>query len=373
MKKCLNFRFIGLLLILLMMIFSCSDAGIDPDYFDPETETETERNINEEENEEDEEQEDAEDEEDEEDALGPSAELIGGIVVSGTQMVFAFSSEVIFLSVSLSLGLELETEVRVEGNFITVVLEEEIEPGLRFTAELEVEDEWGNVFIEKIDLISKNNRVPQLRINELRTEHDSSSGRVEFIEFYMLTEGNLGGLQVFIESNPSQPIVYEFSPIEVNPGEYVVLHLRTLSDESVDEYGDDLGESGGVGSSATARDFWIPGSTKLLRKTDIVYVMDQDGNVLSAVMISETQDSFWDKDYFIKAAGFLHDRGAWTCAEGGIAGPADAVSSADIRTSTTRSISRDETAENTKTAADWYITANSGATPGLPNNPSRLQ
>jgi hypothetical protein len=164
-------------------------------------------------------------------------------------------------------------------------------------------------------------------------------------------------------------MIYEFLSVDVAEGEYVVLHLRTLEDNCVDEYGTDLGESGGTDSSPTARDFWIPGSDKLLHKTDAVYIVDQEGSVLNAVMISETPDSWWRKAYFAEAAEFLFNSGAWKSPGGEVCSPADAVSSATIKTAPTRSISRDETMQNTGTAMDWYATDTRGSTPGLPNTP----
>jgi hypothetical protein len=100
--------------------------------------------------------------------------------------------------------------------------------------------------------------------------------------------------------------------------------------------------------------------------------MDSDDNVIDAVMIAENPDLPWPKDYFAQAAEFLFSKGAWKSAEGTVGEPQDAVDSSRIGSSLTRSISRDETVEHTRTAADWYITANSGATPGQKNNPKRV-
>jgi hypothetical protein len=186
----------------------------------------------------------------------------------------------------------------------------------------------------------------------------------------MLSGGNLGALRVFVAGNDKDPLLYEFEPVEVKEGEYVVLHLRTLEGALCkDEYGENLNESGGTDSCPTARDFWIPGSAKLLHKTDAVYVLDQDDWVLDAVMLAESPALLWDKTYFSDAAEFLFSQGAWKSATGTVCGPVDAVNSSGI--TSTKSISRDETAENTHTAADWYVTATSGTTPGLPNNPKR--
>jgi hypothetical protein len=91
--------------------------------------------------------------------------------------------------------------------------------------------------------------------------------------------------------------------------------------------------------------------------------MDQDDNVLDAVMLAENPFPPRSAAFFAATAEFLFDKGAW---EGG------ALNSTGIGNALTRSISRDETVPDTNTAADWYITANGGVSPGKPNDPRRL-
>jgi hypothetical protein len=214
--------------------------------------------------------------------------------------------------------------------------------------------------------------TPVLVINELRTLYSGTQFRSEFIEFKANAPVNLDGMQVFISSNTKNPMVYEFLPVEIKKGEYFVLHLRTVGEGCVDEYGDDLAESGGWDSSPETRDFWIPGNTKLLRSTDAVYIQDKNGKLIDAVMLNENSDSWGTRGYLTDTAGFLFNHGVWKSIDGGFPGPMDAVNTSGIGTALTRSISRDETAEYTGTAADWYITITRGVTPGKQNNPGRL-
>jgi hypothetical protein len=177
-------------------------------------------------------------------------------------------------------------------------------------------------------------------------------------------------MRVFFAGGSQKPAMYEFAPVEISAGEFVVLHLRKMEEGCVDEYNDNLSESGGADSSPKARDFWVPGTSSLINKAmGFVYVLDQDDKVLDAIMHSENPASWWTKDYLAEAAEFLFLQDAWKSADGGICGPTDAIRSAG--TTNTRTICRDETLENTGTAADWYITATSSATPGNENNPKR--
>ncbi|MDR0876959.1 MAG: hypothetical protein LBN21_02815 [Treponema sp.] len=288
--------------------------------------------------------------------------------VSPTEISFQFSLPVTVVTINFDPAVPVES---VDGgDLVTVKLAGGLGAGERITADILVEDENGNTLNVLVPLRTRNDRLPAFRINELRTEY--SKPKAEFIEIKTLSAGNLGGLRLYIAGNVKQPLVYEFAPTEVRTGEYILIHLRTVEEGTVDETGSDLALSGGTDAVAGARDFWVHGTDKLLHKTDAVWFADQDDRIIDAVLLSETADPWWSKDQFIQAAELFCDQGAWVSSDGKIAGPADAVRSANIKTAMTRSISRDETVPDTNTASDWYITATSGITPGKPNNPARF-
>jgi hypothetical protein len=193
------------------------------------------------------------------------------------------------------------------------------------------------------------------------------------VELKALEAGNLGALRLFIPGNTKAPVVFEFPPAEVGAEQYIVVHLRTVEDGVVNEANGDPSLSGGADTTKISWDFWVPDSEKLLHKTDVVYLMDQDDTIVDAVMMSENPDPWWAKDHFVQAADLLYRQGAWASAEGEIPGPADAVITFNIKTAMTRSISRDETVPDSNSAADWYITATSGATPGAVNSTKRFE
>ncbi len=287
--------------------------------------------------------------------------------VSGTEIDFEFSLPVKVVSLSFSPSIAVESID--EGSIVRVNFAAGLEPGERLTADLLAEDENGNTINVLTPLRTRNERLPRLLISELRTEY--SKPKAEFVEFKILEAGNLGAAQVFIAGNSKKPFVYEFSPVEVAAGDYVVLHLRSTEETNRDEYGSNLSESGGVDSAPNARDFWVFGSEKLLRKTDAVYVLNQDDEVIDAVLLAENPASFWSKDYLANAADFLYQKGAWKTAGETMPEPKDAVITG--KTTLTRSICRDETAADTDSPDNWYITVTGGATPGKPNNSSRFE
>jgi len=207
-----------------------------------------------------------------------------------------------------------------------------------------------------------------LEINELYTEYSGPAKRAEFIEFKAKSAGNLDGIQLYIMWDAKKPYVFDFPAINVKLGEYIVLHLRTLDDGCVDELGEDLAESGGTESCPTARDLWVPGSTKYLHQTDIVYLQDANGRILDAIIMNETPGETWDKNraHFAEIAKDLYNKGAWKSVDGKLPGPLDAVDTS--KTTATKSISRHEGKENTHTANDWYVTKTNGISLGQPNN-----
>jgi hypothetical protein len=311
---------------------------------------------------------------------GAGGEIVGEIIkgssespiflsckaVSESEIHFEFSKPV--KVATLRFSPEVQVDEVENGSTIRVSYSNGPGPGERLTADILAEDNNGNTINVLVPLRTRNSRIPALVINELRTEY--SKPKCEFIELKTLQPGNMGALRVFIAGNYKAPMVYEFPSIEVGSGEYITLHLRTTEESNRDELGKNLEESGGEDASATARDLWIPGSSKLLHKTDAIYLLDQDDRVVDAVMISENADPWWNKDYFAEAAEFLYGTNGWKSPSGTACSPADAIRSAG--TTLTRTICRDETiTKNSGTATEWYIAANSSATPGKPNNPKR--
>jgi len=293
--------------------------------------------------------------------------------VSEDEIEFEFSRPVTIKSLNFTPALDVASIE--DGSTVKVKVNKIQKPGMEIAADILAEDTHKNTINVLTPFRTRNNRMPELVINEICTEYANATvgKREEYIEFKTKSAGNLGAMRIIINGDASgaKQTIYEFSPVEVKNGEYIVLHLRTFDPSSKDEYTDNLNESVGVNASSEARDFWIPGDNKLIHTTaSAVYVLNQDDKALAAVMISKSADSWWAKDYFAETAEFLFKQNAWKSVDGKICGPANAINSTGA--TNTRTICRDEKIEvDSKTAAEWYITANSSATPGKPNNPKR--
>ena len=288
--------------------------------------------------------------------------------VSPREIVFKFTTPV--KVVTLFFDTDLEVESVGEGSEILVCFSESPGEGVKITADILVEDADRNSLNVIVPFRSRNDRMPALVFNELRTEY--SKPKVEFVEFLVPESGNLGAMRLFIAGHSLVKPAYEFPPAEVKAGEYIVLHLRTVEDGCVDETGEDLSLSGGTEAQTNARDFWLPGTAKMLRKTDALWLMDQDDRIIDAVLLSEASGPEWSSDKIAEAAEFLAIKKAWLPASGENTGalvPSDALISSG--TTNTRTICRDESIPPKPRAANWYITATSSATPGKPNSTKR--
>ena len=288
--------------------------------------------------------------------------------VSSEEIVFKFSVPV--KVVSLNFDPPVETDLVGEGQEVSICLSRPLEAGAKFTADILVEDSGRNTLNVIVPFRARNDSLPDLLFNELR--FDSSTNKVEFVEFYTRTPGNLGALRLFIAHQSLSIPVYEFPPVEVKAGEYIVLHLRTVEEGCVDETGTNLGLSRGVDAQNTARDFWIPGSKKLLHKTNGLWILDQDDHIMDAVLLSENPETDGTNKTFIAASEFLGRQKAWLPSAGNISSEGwlpDTSSAIYTKgTTNTRTLCRDETLPPERRSGNWYIAATSSATPGMPNS-----
>ncbi|MDR2073689.1 MAG: hypothetical protein LBP60_09700 [Spirochaetaceae bacterium] len=269
---------------------------------------------------------------------------------------FLFSSAVTV--VSMYFDPPMEAEALTQGETVTIRFETSQPGGSRITADMLVEDKNKNTLNILVNFRTRNNRMPDFVINEIRTSY--TKPKVEFIELKMLQAGNLGALRLFAAYDKDKEAIFEFPPVEVKAGEYVVVHTRSIESGLVDETGTRLSESKGTDASS-GRDFWIPGTLKI-HSTNTIYAMDQDDRIIDGILLVNSKYPW--KEPVAAAANLLVSQGAWS------GGSSDEAVLSDDAT-VTRTICRGSRDSNS--SADWYITVTSGATPGGPNNPGRYR
>lgn len=241
--------------------------------------------------------------------------------------------------------------------------------GEAYIMRMTVSDEDGNTLSFLHNFSGWNPRVPELLINELNPR--GSGNTPDCIELYTIKGGNLGGLclRVGTDNRYSEELV--FPAIEIPDGEYIIVHAKSEGiPEEIDEPGP-LNESGGLLSSDTARDFWIPGSPGLPGNNGAVTLFSRrNGPVIDAVIWSDRQDDpadeklGWTNDGYIFACD-LASAAAWDSAGSEIPFPSDAI---DVATSTaTRSLCRGSNPVDTDSAGDWHTVPTRGQSFGSAN------
>jgi hypothetical protein len=270
---------------------------------------------------------------------------------------FYFSREVNVTS--LYFDPPMETEILNQGEMVAIRFASPLPGGSLISTDILVEDENRNTLNVLVSFRTRNDRMPELVINEIRAAY--SKPRVEFVELKALSAGNLGAMRLFAAYDREEPI-FEFPPVEVKKDEYIVVHTRSIEPGIVNETGTKLNESKGNDAHPTARDFWMPGTLKL-HDTNVIYLMVQDDNILDGVLLLSTNYKW--KDSMTNPAREMAAQGKWPGSE-----PEDAVNTTG--NTATRTINRDEARKNSYSAKDWYVTVTSGATPGSKNNTGRL-
>mgnify|MGYP007101893963 CR=1 FL=1 len=241
-----------------------------------------------------------------------------------------------------------------------------------------------------------NENPARLIFNELRTVCNRDSDYTEFIEFYVLKGGNTFGLEIVSGAN-SEAKKYVFPSLEVQQGDYIVVHGRTVfaatktaEEKTVanfaDELDDDLTLSATTESCDTARDLWKTGSDKLVSANDVVVLRDSStGTLKDAVFLSASGKTAWSKNLMKEFSEKAFNSGIWITGST----PECAIIT-DYATTLYRSVSRQNTLELAKkyenpnalpdyiqtSAADWILTEKyksgketiSGATPGTENS-----
>ena len=299
-------------------------------------------------------------------------EILAARSVSPEELLLEFSEPVTVVSLAFDLELTVEESV-VTGAEVAIRFAEPLAIGQKVTADIVVQNAAGSTLEAIVPFTAFNNRVPELLINEVRTE--SQKPRVEYIEFKTSTAGNLAGIRLFVASCGTELPIYEFPPVEAAAGEYIVLHLRSPDYiNAVDELGDDLTLSTSEEAKAQvdcprdARDLWLPSNKELLRKSDGVFLRDQRDTIIDAVLFYDKKKDIekWDTNTTMhNAQALLGEAVAWTDV-----GP-DGTPSLDAffnnQSSPTNTLCRREGEPDTNSLADWYLCGSSKASPGKPN------
>lgn len=299
-------------------------------------------------------------------------------VDSSTQIRASFSAPVSVLEASVLLNGPDGEEVRsspaewiprepgIPEQELCFTLEEFPSVGEKAIFSASVSDSSGNTLSMNVPFTGFNAKPAILRINEIRTAY--SKPKVEFIEFVVLQGGNLGGIEVGNAANTVRP-VWEFPSSEVETGDYVVYHLRSVEDGLIDEVSAEL-VSPGTEARLDARDFWDNQAKAPLKPTNVITVRERKGGSLQDVLVCVAAGvEAWPTEALASAAAEACESGIW---QGG-AQPAQAFCSAGMTATRTAGRNPDEQRSadvegwNDVSAGSWRICPTSKASPGTVN------
>lgn len=245
-----------------------------------------------------------------------------------------------------------------DGKSVSFEISGRLGIGVRAFLSGSVSDGKGSTLTFSVPFIGYNPRPASLAINEVRIDYDSP--KVEYVELYVRGAGNLGGTQICNSRNEKRA-TYEFPPVEVSVGEYVVYHLRSVEEGLVNETGA-IDASAGADSSPFARDFWDAQKSAPLKGDNVLLVRERDGGrIMDALFLSASALADWPTAAVTRAATDAFEAGQW---KPGL-GIADSVPCADA--TPTRTVGRDDRSTDTDSASDWAICDKSKSSPGKAN------
>ncbi|MCR4790994.1 MAG: hypothetical protein K5839_07950 [Treponemataceae bacterium] len=290
-----------------------------------------------------------------------SPKLLSFDLQSESRAQLAFSREInldrIKIRESVS-QIEIQVDKENLGNGIwNLNFEENLSCTKNYLIEGNVKDQRGNSLYFKDKFQGFNSRVPEIILNEIRSEY--SKPKCEFVELYTLSDGNLGGMQLICASDGIEKS-YIFPSAEVKAGEYIVLHFRSIEEDLIDEVGENTSLSKGC-ESGNHRDLWIDNKSARIAKSDVILLKDRiNGKVIDAVLYCESENSNWKNQFMQECAEEAFNSSIWK--NGFEVG--DAVCSDGLTCS--RTLSRINKNSNDKES--WIVVATSGASPGKENS-----
>ena len=243
-------------------------------------------------------------------------------------------------------------------------------PGVEYFIKGRVKDNHGNSLSFSTKFYGFNPRVPGIVINEFNTTN--SGNNREKVELFIHKAGNMAGVVYYAGCGCINDHELIFPPIEVFAGEYIVIHARPQGiPEEINETGA-KDESGGLGATPNARDFWVKGGTGLSTNNGALAVFSSPGGIILDAVLYSNRTSSSDERYrgfgstnMLHKAECIAEKNEWLF-EGLRITPEDCIDSS--RSTATRSMCRNSKSDDTNTKHDWHIVPTSGHTFGRVNS-----
>lgn len=255
-----------------------------------------------------------------------SAPYLNDFKLTGTESaVMTFSKPVVFSHLVCTRAGEDGKTIEVsalpcegEGDSYTLRFSREVPVGYAYLLEGIVKDSGGSSLRFSLDFYGYNDRAPAAVFSEVSPDHASSKdpqkAKAEFIELYILEDGNLGGMVI---QSGYDGVLRDFilPAAEVRAGDYVSVHMRIFGEQAVCETGDNLALSTTAYSCPVSRDIWneTADSTKSrLGADDVILLRIRSGEeIIDALLYSRSEKPSWAKPLMGEYAADAVECGIW--------------------------------------------------------------
>jgi len=291
--------------------------------------------------------------------------ILGAETASDDCFIFEFSEQIIPVQNSFKFfpptGIERVaissiSESSDQKELLYIYTETSIPPGSRCMVEGEVKDPSGNTLFFSAAVYGWNDSIPDLVINEFTTQ--GSSAHPDRVELFALSTGNTAGITFFdgVNSDRNQRVI--LPPIEIQKGEFIVIHCGKETEFSLSETLS-TSESLSKFASDSAWDVWIESGEGLSGNNGIIslYTSPQ-GSLIDAVLYSN-RNSGSDTNYkgfgsraLLNRVVVLADQEGWEPSDFDII-PEDGIN--PDNSTATRSMCRISPDTDTDSRDDWYI------------------
>lgn len=258
------------------------------------------------------------------------------------------------------------------GNSILYEFAGELTPGKGYKLKMTVKDKSGNTLTLINSFYGFNPDIPEMVINEFTTQ--GSSSNPDRVEIAVMSDGNTAGAVIYEGSDYSWTQRKIFPAIDVNPGDFIIVHFKSTGDPMEIDETETKDQSGGVKPSDDAWDIWVDDGSGLSGNNGTIMLFSALYGRLMDGLLYSNRTSASDEKYrgfgsikVMDRADRLRELSGWNTA-GEIAAPEDGINPED--STATRSMCRDSLSTDSNSKTDWHIVPTSTSTFGSVNSDS---
>jgi hypothetical protein len=297
----------------------------------------------------------------------PEFICIKSISVTKIEVVFDENANLAVETLTISPRLNI-MDIQAEDCSV-IINTENMTAGEEYTLSATASDEQRNSLSFAAVFFGFNPVKPRVLINEFTTQ--GSKAHPDIVEMKVLSDGNLAGLTFYQGVHTNWTDRFVFPECKVKKGDFILLHFKPEKIPEEKDETENKTQSGGLGASIYAFDFWVKGGKGLSGNNGVLTLYDQPhGEIIDGVFYSnrtsESDDLYqgFGSTRNKERAFSLFTVGAWTGSSPDLR-PEDGINPDE--SSATRSLCRSSTPLDTDSKRDWHIVPTSKASFGEEN------